>query len=146
MPGSWSKVSSWLSRNIGGGGLDYSRTPMPPDVPAAAPEGAGAALGEQLAERLEGINTLKDAAETVLTCIDEPGKAAQEINHFAVGQQTGLLGTVIDDVQHDPHRIAGDLGWGVFGFFQGVAVRVLARLSVRDDSTANPRGSKPSGK
>jgi len=141
MRGLLGKVSGWWSRNVAGGGPDFTASPVP-DVAAPPAESTEAALAEEFERRADQADTLQDIAEAVEHSVEKPGEAGQAIDRFAVGQAGGTPGLLIHDLQHDPHQIAGDVGWGIFGVLRSVVLRVLAHVIAAPEHNGQP-GKRP---
>jgi tetrahydromethanopterin S-methyltransferase subunit B len=131
MRGFLSKVSDWFRSNASGTDRDYGDMPMQGDVSAAPAESAETALVETMERHAERMDALKEAVEAIKESYDKPGGAAGTLGGFAIGRHPGPSGPLFDS-----HRIAGVVGSSVFGFLQGVAIRVLARVIAHDGSTA----------
>ena len=115
------KVSGWIHDNIlASGSPDFTSRP----VSVAPPEDDG----EKAVKRAERLDTVKDLGEVVIHSLEKPTEAGQELNRVAIGQVLGTPGLIIDDAQHDPHQIAGDIGWGFFGIVRKIILTVTARV------------------
>jgi|HubBroStandDraft_4_1064222.scaffolds.fasta_scaffold86125_4 hypothetical protein len=139
------QVGGWLSRNIVGEDRspEYTARPWPANVAAAPPESAEGAL-EKLLRRAEKLDMLTDVAEAIEHSIEKPDEAAREIERLVISREEGgTLHLVADDLQHDPHQIAGDVASGIGGVVRGVLVGVLRKIATSEpDEQAGKRSPK----
>jgi hypothetical protein len=110
MRGFLSKVSGWVSRNIFGNELDYTRYP----VSAAQPENAGEALGDKWVERAEWADGIAEG-------IKKRGETPPGLD--GAGQSPVTASDMVQDLEHNVVS-------GVAGFLKEIVLRVFAHVYV----------------